>query len=70
MTQRTRTELESLIDELHREAATALAMAKYIRHEKCWRVHDEHIYNERAEECLQAVKHLEVELTGRLTLVG
>lgn len=70
MTQRTRTELESLIDELHHEASHALVMAAYIRDEYPWRVHDERIYNERAEECLQAVKHLEVELTGRLTLVG
>lgn len=54
--------IESIIDELHREAATALAMAKYIHHEKCWRVHDERIYTERAEAALQAVAHLGGEL--------
>ena len=62
MSTQTRKSLEEVIDELHREAATALAMAAYVKREKPWLRHDERTYTERAEAALQAVKHLEKEL--------
>lgn len=64
MTQRTRTELESMIDELHREAARELALAADSEARFPWRRHDARIYRERAEVALQSVKHLEQELAA------
>jgi len=59
MSTETRKSLEDVIAELHREAATALAMVDWTQREKPWRRHDVRIYRERAETALQAVKHLE-----------
>jgi hypothetical protein len=54
--------IEEMIDELHREAATAIAQAADSQARFPHRRHDVRIYRERAEAALQAVKHLEGEL--------
>jgi hypothetical protein len=62
MTTRTRTELEALIDELHRSAARNIALKNDVEARYPWRRHDARIYSERAQADLAAVRHLMEEL--------
>lgn len=60
MTTTTRSHLEAVIDELHREAARQIALStqpEYVR-----TVAGSRICKERAQECLQAAAHLMEEL--------
>jgi hypothetical protein len=62
MSTRTRTELEALIDELHREAARQIALAEDWAVRYPWRKYDVPRAKERAQECLSAARHLMEEL--------
>lgn len=64
MSQKTRTELEALIDELHREVAMNIALCNDTQHRFPWRRHDARIYRERAEVALQSATHLAAELAA------
>lgn len=54
----TQIELLSMVDELHREAATALGWKAHTEKHFPWRQHDARIYAERAQAALQAAAHL------------
>lgn len=60
MSTKTRSELDALIDELHRSAARNIALSQQL--EMLRRVHDTRIYLERAEADLAAARHLMEEL--------
>jgi hypothetical protein len=62
MSTATRTALEAQIDELHEEAANALAWKAHVEAAYPWRRHDSRIYAERAQVALQAARHLMEEL--------
>lgn len=60
MSTETKRSLEDIIDELHREAATALAELAYQKEQFPWRkdVQPGGVYEKRAEAALAAVAHL------------
>ncbi len=58
----TRTELEKLIDELHRSAAREIALAEDWKVRYPWRKYDVPRAKERAQEFLTAAAHLMEEL--------
>jgi predicted nucleic acid-binding protein len=62
MSTETRTNVEALIDELHRSAAREIALAVEWKANYPWRLHDVPRAKERAEEYLLAARHLMGEL--------